>query len=128
MNKMTSFAMARLAKYPVRRIEMSEEFDPVVEIDERDCIGTAEEEVYELKLKLGRSMEREKENFLDLQQRTVELTAAKLMVQAKDDELEEVKEELEQAKEQIKKCHARLARWGEILGVIKFSMRDVDKA
>lgn len=100
---------------------MSEEFYPAVEIDERDCIGTAEEEVAELR-----------EEILGMQRWRVN-AEARIDEEIHEghelqDQLDAKDKELEQAKEQIRKCHKRLAKWGEILGVIKFSMRDVDKA
>lgn len=129
--------MALLAKYPVRmeETEMSEETDPVVEIDERDCIYSAEEEVAELKAELREAKDDAKENWFVFKQRSEDLIEYKARFDEEvrggielQDRLDAKDEELEQAKEQIRKCHARLAKWGEILGVIKFSMRDVDKA
>ncbi len=107
---------------------MSEEFDPVVHIDERDCIGGAEEEVADLKIENAVLTGSVRDYKLRCQEVQSELFNSKLTVQAQDDELEAKEKELEHAKEQIRKCHTRLARWGKVLGVVQFAIQDVDKA
>jgi predicted nuclease with TOPRIM domain len=91
--------------------------------------------VAELKAELREAKDDAKENWFVFKQRSEDLIEYKARFDEEvrggielQDRLDAKDKELEQTKEQIKKCHERLSKWGEILGVIKFSMRDVDKA